>query len=99
MQLGMVLFYFIAMLLIGLYFARGRVEESDDFMLAGRSLSQWVVAGSLLSTFVGAGTIVGGASFIYQYGPFAAIFFFGGTPIATIIMYFFLADKIRGLAK
>lgn len=99
MQFAIILFYLIVMMIIGLYFARARVKDSDDFMVAGRSLSQWVLAGTLLATFVGSGTIVGGSSFIYQYGPIAAIFFFGGTPIGIIILYFFLADKIRGVAK
>jgi solute:Na+ symporter, SSS family len=40
MQFGIVLFYLIAMLFIGLYFARKRVKDSDDFMVAGRSLTQ-----------------------------------------------------------
>ncbi len=99
MQFGIVLIYLIGMSLIGLYFARVWVKDSDDFMVAGRSLSRWVLAGTLLATFVGSGTIVGGASFIYQYGPIAAVFFFAGTPIGIIILYFFLADRIRGLAK
>lgn len=99
MQFGIILVYLVVMLLIGLYFARTRVRDSEDFMVAGRSLSQWVLAGTLLATFVGSGTIVGGSSFIYQYGPIAAIFFFAGTPIGIIVLYFFLADRIRGLAK
>ena len=99
MQFGIILFYLVVMSLIGLYFARSRVRSSDDFMVAGRSLPQWILAGTLLATFVGSGTIVGGSSFIYQYGPLAAIFFFAGTPIGIIILYFFLADRIRGLAK
>lgn len=68
-------------------------------MLAGRSLPQLVLTGTLLATFLGSGTIVGGASFIYQYGPWASIFFFGGTPIGILIMYFYLADKIRGVGS
>lgn len=99
MQFGIILFYLIVMSLIGLYFARARVKNSDDFMVAGRSLPQWILAGTLLATFVGSGTIVGGASFIYQFGPIAAIFFFAGTPVGIIVLYFFLADRIRGLAK
>lgn len=58
-----------------------------------------MLAGTLLATFVGSGTIVGGASFIYQFGPVASIFFFIGNPIGILILYFFLADRIRGLAK
>lgn len=63
-------------------------------MAAGRSLPLWVVTGTLLATFVGSGTVVGGASFIYQYGPFAAIFNLSGGFVGAIILYF-LAGKIR----
>lgn len=44
MQFGIILFYLVVMSLIGLYFARVRVKDSDDFMVAGRSLPQWILA-------------------------------------------------------
>src|SRR5699024_6622840 len=53
-----------------------------------------VLIGTLLATFVGSGTVVGGASFIYQYGPFAAIFNLSGSVIGMMILYF-IASKIR----
>jgi SSS family solute:Na+ symporter len=55
--------------------------------------------GTLLATWVGSGTVVGGAAFIYQYGPLASIFFFAGAPLGILILYFFLAEKIRGVSK
>ncbi|OMF60126.1 sodium:proline symporter [Paenibacillus sp. FSL R5-0490] len=82
------------MALIGVYFAKKSVKNSDDFMVAGRSLPLFVVMGTLLATFVGSGTVVGGASFIYQYGPFAAIFNLSGGIVGAIILYF-IASKIR----
>src|SRR5699024_1597000 len=86
--------YLIIMALVGLYVGRKSVSSSEDFIVAGRSLSTLVVAGTLLSTFIGSGLIIGGASFIYQYGPFAAIFNLSGGIIGTIIL-FMLARKIR----
>ncbi|MBG9447766.1 sodium:proline symporter [Cytobacillus firmus] len=82
------------MALIGVYFGKKSVKNSDDFMVAGRSLPLFVVMGTLLATFVGSGTVVGGASFIYQYGPFAAIFNLSGGIVGAIILYF-IASKIR----
>ncbi|MGV3263485.1 sodium:solute symporter family protein [Cytobacillus pseudoceanisediminis] len=89
-----VILYLILMALIGVYFGKKSVKNSDDFMVAGRSLPLFVVMGTLLATFVGSGTVVGGASFIYQYGPFAAIFNLSGGIVGAIILYF-IASKIR----
>ncbi|MGM0990260.1 MAG: sodium:solute symporter family protein [Bacillota bacterium] len=89
-----VVIYLVFMALIGVYFAKKSVKNSDDFMVAGRSLPLFVVMGTLLATFVGSGTVVGGASFIYQYGPFAAIFNLSGGIVGAIILYF-IASKIR----
>lgn len=89
-----VIVYLALMALIGIYFARKTVETGEDFMVAGRSLPLPVVIGTLLATFVGSGTVVGGASFIYQYGPFAAIFNLSGSVVGMMILYF-IAGKIR----
>jgi len=90
---------YLVLLLVGLYFARRRVKGSDGSMATGRSLPRTVPAGSVPAAFVGAGVIVGGASFVYQYGPLAAVFFFAGAPIGVMLFHFSLAHRIRGLAK
>lgn len=87
--------YIVLMLLIGLYFSRRKVHDDSDFIVAGRSLSTMVLTATLLATFVGSGSIVGGASFVFQYGPGAAIFFFAGIPVAALVIYFLLASKMR----
>jgi solute:Na+ symporter, SSS family len=86
---------YLLVLLTGLYFARSRAK--DDATVAGRSLPQIVLAGTLPAALVGSGVIVGGASFVYQYGPVASIFFFAGAPAGILILYFSLADRIQGL--
>lgn len=48
-----VVIYLVFMALIGVYFAKKSVKNSDDFMVAGRSLPLFVVMGTLLATFVG----------------------------------------------
>lgn len=87
--------YLISMVLVGVYFAKRKVRNDADFLVAGRSLPFFVVTGTLLATFVGSGSVIGGASFVFQNGPGAAIFFFAGTPIGAFIMYWFLARRIR----
>lgn len=89
-----VIIYLVVMALMGVYFGRKAIATSDDFMAAGRSLPLFVVMGTLLATFVGSGTIIGGASFIYQYGPWAAIFNLSGGIVGIIVLYF-IAEKVR----
>ncbi|WP_026550073.1 sodium:solute symporter family protein [Arthrobacter sp. Br18] len=87
--------YILLMVLIGAWFSRSKtVANGDDFMLAGRSLPTPVLAGTLLATFVGSGSIIGGASFVYTYGPVAGIFFFAGTIVGIVCLYF-MATKVR----
>lgn len=89
-----VIAYLVFMALLGVYFSRKSINNSDDFIVAGRSLPLLVVIGTLLATSVGSGTVIGGASFIYQYGPFAAIFNLSGGFLAALVL-FFIADKVR----
>ncbi|TKV28571.1 sodium:solute symporter family protein [Arthrobacter sp. NamB2] len=90
--------YILLMVLVGAWFSRRKkVADGEDFMLAGRSLPAPVLAGTLLATFVGSGSIIGGASFVYTYGPVAGIFFFAGTVVGIICLYF-MATKVRRLS-
>lgn len=89
-----VVIYLLVMMGMGVYFAKNEVKNEEDFMVAGRSLPLWIVVGTLIATFVGSGTIVGGASFTYQYGPLASLFNMTGGFFAAMIL-FFIADKIR----
>lgn len=91
--------YLLLMVGIGLWFSRrSQVAGADDFMFAGRRLPRPVLIGTLLATWVGSGTIIGGANFAYTYGPLASIFFFAGTPVGIIVL-FFIAGKVREAAK
>ena len=89
-----VVIYLAVMALMGVYFSKKSIETSKDFMAAGRTLPLWVMTGTLLATFVGSGTVVGGASFIYQYGPWAAIFNLSGGIFGIIVLYF-IAGRVR----
>ncbi|MER2007580.1 MAG: sodium:solute symporter family protein [Psychrobacillus sp.] len=89
-----VVIYLAVMALMGVYFSKKSIATSKDFMAAGRTLPLWVMTGTLLATFVGSGTVVGGASFIYQYGPWAAIFNLSGGIFGIIVLYF-IAGRVR----
>jgi SSS family solute:Na+ symporter len=86
--------YFIVMVAVGFYFVK-KTKTQDDFSVANRSLPGIVVAGTLMATWMGSGTVVGGGnSLAYQYGPWVAIIFGMASPLGVIVMYF-LSGKIR----
>ncbi|WP_028661332.1 sodium:solute symporter family protein [Nocardioides insulae] len=87
--------YLLLMVAVGLWFSRAKeVSTGEDFVFAGRDLPRPVMIGTLLATWVGSGTIIGGGSFAYTYGPLASIFFLAGTPAGIVVLYF-LAKRIR----
>ncbi len=87
--------YLVLMVAIGLWFSRSKVMSTgDDFVFAGRDLPRPVMIGTLLATWVGSGTIIGGASFAYSHGPLASIFFMAGTPVGIVVLYF-IAKRVR----
>lgn len=87
--------YLALMVGIGLWFSRAKaVSTADDYVFAGRNLPRPVMIGTLLATWVGSGTIIGGASFAYSYGPLASIFFMAGTPVGIVVLYF-IAKRVR----
>lgn len=96
--LSVICAYVISMIVVGIWAAR-KVKNNHDFMLAGQRLGRLVLTGTLLATWTGAGTIIGRASFSYTYGPLASIFYSLGAPTGILIMYFFLAKRIRQYSK
>lgn len=96
--LAAILFYLMLMVIFGFYITKRKIKSSKDFMVAGRQLPNLVLIGTLVAITIGSGAIVGGANFIYEYGPIAGALYFGGTPIAIIVLYF-IAAKVRSLNK
>ena len=87
--------YLAAMVGLGLWFSRSKqMSSGDDFVFASRNLPRPVMIGTLLATWVGSGTIIGGANFAYTYGPLASIFFMAGTPVGIVVLYF-IAKRVR----
>lgn len=96
--LGSILAFVLLMIVIGIWAAR-KVKNNHDFLLAGQRLGRLVLVGTLLATWTGAGTIMGRASFSYTYGPLASIFYSLGAPLGILIMYLFLAKRVREHSK
>ena len=59
-NIAVIVGYLIFMLAVSAYFARSEsMSEGRDCVLAGQTLPAIVVAGTLLTTFVGSGSVIG----------------------------------------
>lgn len=86
------------LILIGVGAIRsGAVKTQEDFMVAGRKLSAPVLVGTLLATWIGSGSIIGGAGLSYRKG-FSALWFDAGVWIAIVVLYF-IAGRARRFAQ
>ncbi len=79
--------YITVIVVVGIYLTRKKVKNSDDFVVANRSLPTIVLIGTLLATWCGAGGITGSANMIWQNGPLFGILIFIGAPIGMILLY------------
>ena len=86
--------YLVFISLLGVYFAK-RVKNQEDYAVAGRSLPVYVLVGTLIATWMGAGTVMGGANSLgYQFGFGVAIVFSLASPMGQLILTF-ISKKIR----
>ncbi|WP_017613368.1 sodium:solute symporter family protein [Nocardiopsis salina] len=98
-HLVIIVLYLLVMVAIGLYFSRSsKVGGGEDFLFAGRRLSTPVMIATLLVTWVGAGSIIGGANFAYHHGPIAGLIFAAGTPLGIVVLIL-IARRIRRAAR
>src|ERR687891_1211028 len=72
------------------------LRTSDDFLVAGRSLPAHVLVFTLLATWIGSGSLFGGAGLGYRSG-FSALWQSAGA-WAGIGIIFFLAPRVQRLA-
>jgi len=91
-----VVVYVLFLMSIGIYRSRG-VKTQDDFMVAGRRTSTWFLIGSLVSTWIGSGSLFGGAGLAFRMG-FAQLWMSAGAWAGIIIVYF-LAHRVRRISQ
>jgi SSS family solute:Na+ symporter len=87
--------YLVVLIGVGALRSRG-VENQEDFSVAGRQLSTFVLFGTMLATWIGTGSIFGNAGKTYEAGIAAWILPLGG--LFGIVALSFLAAKARRFA-
>ena len=88
--------YLLALVGVGFIKARS-VKNSEDFMVAGRTLPWYVLVGTLLATWMGNGSLFGGAGLGYRNG-LAGLWMNVGAWVG-IVLVFFIAKRIRNFGK
>jgi len=79
---------------IGIYKSR-QVKTQEDFTVAGRTLSPWIMVCTMLAVWIGTGSIVGNAGKTYEVG-MAALFLPLGTFVGMILLSF-IATRARNI--
>jgi SSS family solute:Na+ symporter len=96
MYLYAILAYLGVLVFLGLYQSKN-LKTGDDFLVAGRTLPARVLVFTLLATWIGSGSLFGGAGLGYRAG-FPALWQSAGA-WTGIALVFFLAHRVRRLAK
>jgi SSS family solute:Na+ symporter/sodium/proline symporter len=88
----------IVLALLGVSLARlGKVKTKADYLVAGRSLPAFVLVFTLLSSWIGSGSLLGGAENAYKHG-FAALWQAAGGWAGLALIYF-IAPRARKFAQ
>src|SRR6202000_3130666 len=75
----------------------GKVKTKADYLVAGRSLPTFVLIFTLLSSWIGSGSLLGGAEDAYKHG-FASLGR-GGGGWAGLLLIYFIAPRARKFAQ
>ncbi len=73
------------------------VATQDDFMVAGRSVRWQILVGTLVCTWIGSGSLFGGAGRAFREG-FSALWMSAGAWVGIAVV-FFLAARVRRIAE
>lgn len=98
MNLLVAVVFLYPIVLIGVSLWRSRAVKSHaDFMVAGRSVPVALLVGTLVCTWIGSGSLFGGAGLAYRSGIAELWFSFGGW--VGLVVAFFLAARVRRIAQ
>src|SRR5688572_16386261 len=88
---------YLAILAVAGFMRSRKVQTGDDFLVASRSLPARVLVLTLLSTWIGSGSLFAGAGLGYRAG-FPALWQSAGAWAGIVLVYFF-APRVRRLAQ
>jgi SSS family solute:Na+ symporter/sodium/proline symporter len=96
------LFFITIVAYVGLLLAVGvwksrTAKSQDDFMVAGRNVSTWYLVGTLVCTWIGSGSLFGGAGLAFREG-IGDLWMSAGAWAGIVIVYF-LAHRVRRIAQ
>jgi len=81
-----VVVYLAILVAISIYKSRS-VKTQDDFMVAGRKVTWYFLVGTLVCTWIGSGSLFGGAGRAFREG-FSALWMSAGAWVGIAIVYF-----------
>jgi SSS family solute:Na+ symporter/sodium/proline symporter len=94
--LAAIIVYLAILAVVGSLRSR-KVQTGDDFLVAGRSLPARVLVFTLLSTWIGSGSLFAGAGLGYRVG-FPALWQSAGAWLGIALIYF-IAPRVRRIAQ
>ena len=98
MNLLVAVVFIYPLILIGVSLWRSRgVKSHEDFMVAGRSVPVALLVGTLVCTWIGSGSLFGGAGLAFRTGIAELWFSFGGW--IGLLVAFFIAGRVRRIAQ
>ncbi len=88
--------YLVFLIAVSVFRSRA-VKTQDDFMVAGRNVPWHLLVGTLVCTWIGSGSLFGGAGRAFREG-FSALWISAGAWVGIVIVYF-LAGRVRRIAQ
>ncbi|HJS56995.1 MAG TPA: sodium:solute symporter family protein [Vicinamibacteria bacterium] len=88
--------YFVVLMGVSVWKSR-TTKTQDDFMVAGRSVPTWYLVGTLICTWIGSGSLFGGAGLAFREG-IGDLWMSAGAWAGIVIVYF-LAHRVRRIAQ
>src|SRR5210317_221344 len=88
--------YLIALLWIG-FSKADSIKNQEDFAVAGRSLSPWILVGTMAATWIGTGSVLGNAGKTFEIGAAGFLLPIGG--MLGVLALTKIAGKARASEK
>ncbi len=96
LHIAVISLYLFTLIGIGVFKSR-KIKTQSDFSVAGRTLTPWILVGTMLATWIGTGSILGNAGKTYDTGMAALILPLGG--VLGIFLLTKIAGKVRSYEK